>query len=142
MARDQPHAGVGMRKVSIVIVGFQNMRSASIAASGPCPTFFRALCRTASEGGSGGYEWAGHGLTGAIPQLMPEDVEHDEWYDLVQEFIGLVCPEGPSSGMSAWPAPDDEAVLAWLDRWLPRCMALVPRRRRDSFLKGVYYHGR
>jgi hypothetical protein len=33
---------------------------------------------------------------------------------------------------------DDGAVLAWFDRWVPRCMTLVPRRRRQIFLQGVY----
>jgi hypothetical protein len=35
-------------------------------------------------------------------------------------------------------ARDDGGVLGWFDRELPRCMALIPRRRRASFLAGIY----
>jgi hypothetical protein len=47
---------------------------------------------------------------------------------------------GPVGGDGEGPkeAEDDEGVLAWFDRELPRCMALMPRRRRPQFLKGVY----
>jgi len=33
---------------------------------------------------------------------------------------------------------DDTRVLSWFDRELPRCMALIPTRRRPTFLEGVY----
>jgi hypothetical protein len=32
---------------------------------------------------------------------------------------------------------DAPEVLAWFERELPRCMALIPKRRHDTFLKGV-----
>jgi hypothetical protein len=35
-------------------------------------------------------------------------------------------------------ARDDEAVLGWFDCHYPKCMALVPPRRREQFLAGVY----
>ncbi len=35
-------------------------------------------------------------------------------------------------------ARSDGEILAWFVRWLPRCMAEVPPKRRSSFLKGIY----
>jgi hypothetical protein len=29
-------------------------------------------------------------------------------------------------------------ILAWFEWWVPRRMVIVPRRRGDSFLRGVY----
>jgi hypothetical protein len=33
---------------------------------------------------------------------------------------------------------DDDAILAWFDRNYAACMTLVPTRRREQFLAGVY----
>jgi hypothetical protein len=33
---------------------------------------------------------------------------------------------------------DDKAVWRWYCKYLPRCMALVPARRRSQFVAGVY----
>ena len=38
------------------------------------------------------------------------------------------------------PVVNDDSVLDWLSQALPRCMALVPQRRRDSFLEGFYQY--
>jgi hypothetical protein len=35
-------------------------------------------------------------------------------------------------------ARDDDGVLGWFARELPRCLALIPRRRHASFLAGIY----
>ncbi len=93
--------------------------------SGPLPTFFRATCLEASRGGDRGYGWAGHTLLGAAASLIewqtPAELE-----DKVQE-LKVAIDQG-----------DDTEILGWFDRELPRCMALIPRRRRCMFLNGVY----
>jgi hypothetical protein len=96
--------------------------------SGPCPTFFRALCRTASDGTTGGYQWAGYGLAGHLSgsQLMPDDVTDDEWQERIQALSDMIGRE------------DEAGSLAWLVANEPRCMALVPRARRGAFFRGIY----
>jgi hypothetical protein len=93
--------------------------------SGPCPTFFQALCLTAIQGGTSSYEWAGYGLVRALGGICPDEMDFEEWEVQLIE-LNTLTTEG-----------SDEEVLAWFDRWLPRCMSLVPRRRRGSFLNGV-----
>lgn len=58
--------------------------------------------------------------------MSPYQVEEDEWAARVEELANLVTAE------------DDQAVLAWVEEWLPRCLALVPPRRRQTFLRGIY----
>jgi hypothetical protein len=93
--------------------------------SGPLPTFFRATCFEASRGGDRGYGWAGRTLLGAAADLI-------EWQtsaELQDKFQGLKV---------AIDRGDDAGILGWFDRELPRCMALIPKRRRRMFLDGVY----
>lgn len=90
-------------------------------ASGACPTFFRAACRTASHGGGSGYEEPGYTLVGGVASLLDDDLDAK-----LEALDGFLMSD------------DDDAVLGWFDRELPRCMALVPRRRRLSFLRGVH----
>jgi hypothetical protein len=60
-----------------------------------------------------------------VRELDPYDADPDEW-DAECDRLDQLLQQG-----------DSQAVLRWfLDRY-PRCMALVPRRRRASFLKGV-----
>ena len=103
---------------------------------GACPSHFRARCHEASRGGSDGYEQAGYHLISHVGSLAPHDVDEEDWYRHVQELADLIQPvseDGKSSEL-----PDDAAVLAWFDRWVPRCLVLVPARRRAAFLAGVY----
>jgi len=95
-------------------------------AFGGCPTFFRALCREGSRGGSASYFGAGHELMRHTERLVPYGAEEDEWETELETLALLVEQE------------DDEAILAWFVDHYPKCMHLVPKRRRESFLKGVY----
>jgi hypothetical protein len=69
-------------------------------------------------------------LVAALGGLTHSEIEEDEWAERLEELSTLI-----------WQGSDED-VLAWFDRWLPRCKALVPRRRRQSFLKGVYRYTR
>lgn len=91
------------------------------------PSFIRAICRTASHGGSGGYAEAGFHLGHHVRDLEPWDVEADDWLQVIDaELRPLIDAE------------DDAAVLAWCVRRYPRVMALVPTRRRAAFAAGFY----
>lgn len=90
-----------------------------------CPTFLRALCRTASRGGDGGYGEPGFHLGYHARHLAPYDVEDDEWFDLVTAEVQPLVDGG-----------DDAPLLAWVARRFPRVMALVPARRRGAFAAG------
>jgi hypothetical protein len=93
--------------------------------SGACPTFFKAICQEARRGGELGYDWAGRNLLRKAASLIS--------WDTVDQ---LKAKEAELSGL-VW-SRDDTGVLAWFDRELPRCMALIPRRRRKQFLLGIY----
>jgi hypothetical protein len=96
------------------------------ATFGALPGFFKATVHEARRGGEGGYYHAGRILMLHVTSLAPYDVEDDEWaacLDVLERHIG---------------ANDDDAVLAWFEKELPRCMDLVPKRRREQFLRGVY----
>jgi hypothetical protein len=93
---------------------------------GVCPTWFMAHCRTAARGGNTGYDSAGYDLARTLDGLAPDDVENDQWSEEVEGFAELVSRE------------DNEAILGWLGIHLPRCLAMVPTRRRAGFLNGLY----
>src|SRR5262245_48965915 len=90
------------------------------------PTFFRACVQEARGGGSMGYEHPGWHLANGLSSLVPYDVEGEAWENVIAVELGGRLDAG-----------DDAGVLAWLDAHYPRCMALVPQRRRTQFLAGV-----
>jgi uncharacterized protein (DUF1778 family) len=103
--------------------------SASIEAKshslddGPCPAFFRALCQTAQAGGEAGYGFA---LTGALPAEVPYELDWNEWGEQLDVLEALLAARR-----------DGAAVESWFATNLPRCIALVPKRRRVRFVQGV-----
>jgi len=99
------------------------MSAASRTGSGACPSYFRALCRTATDGTTGGYRHVGHQFIGGVASIIEGD---DDDLAKLDELAARVL------------ARDDAGTLAWFDRELPRCMALIPARRRHQFLAGVY----
>jgi hypothetical protein len=85
------------------------------------PTFFRANIIEARQGRHG-YFNAGFHLAIHARSLVEGDVPDH----VVDEFD------------RALDAPDrEEQMWRWLRRTLPRCMALVPTRRKRTFLRGV-----
>jgi len=99
---------------------------ASSATFDGIPTFFRALCAEARRGGTNGYYLAGQEFTRHLESNMPNDLSEDQWYDQLKELQGMIENE---NNLGIW---------KWLRRIYPRCMELVPTRRRDQFLKGLY----
>lgn len=90
------------------------------------PTFFVACCDTAKQGGSMSYAGAGEALYRGTGTLVPQAYDYDEWQEELERLDGLI------------EAGDDSAVIGWFEERYPRCMALVPARRRQNFLEGVY----
>jgi hypothetical protein len=102
-----------------------NREATKTGKPGACPAFFRMTCLEAGRGGNHGYDWAGRTLVKSAPGLV-------EWRtakELKDKFLAL---------RGAIERRDDAGVLGWFDGELPRCMALIPRRRRKVFLDGVY----
>ncbi len=99
---------------------------------GPCPTYFRAGCATARKGGRTGYKLVAEVLTQHLGEECPVD-SYEEWQERIDELTDLLRAHDRTPSIST-----RNAALAWFDAHLPRCMALVPRRRRDVFLDGVH----
>lgn len=91
------------------------------------PSFFRACCREASYGGVLGYDHAGHELHRHIRSLAPYSIEDDDWQDNECDALDRLIE-----------ADDRDGVIAWFVGHYPRCMALIPCRRRETFLRGVF----
>jgi len=101
---------------------------------GGVPAFFRACCAEAALGG-GGYANAAWHLANAIGNgtESPYDVEEDEWRDEIESLVELISNE------------DTVGIWGWFKRHYPKCMKLVPTRRREQFVEGVlqaHEHGR
>ncbi len=91
------------------------------------PDLFRATCEAAHAGGSGmGYHDAGRLLTASIRGMRPPRMLRSVWALELRRLRRLV-----KSG-------DRERVLAWFDEHTPECVAMVPARRRPSFVDGVF----
>lgn len=90
------------------------------------PTHFRACCRDIqTRRVNAGYEYVGTKMAHFLRSDSPFTVEDDEWNALVDAFVALLD------------AGQDDAAIAWLVAHYPKCMALVPTRRRQQFLKGI-----
>lgn len=115
-------AGTAARKVEAM----SETTVAKPKGNGACPSYFVALCHEATSGGESGYRRAGHELTRHITDELDWELADKERDARIRELRDLICER------------DDEGVLAWFDCEVPRCMQLVPRRRRQQFLRGVY----
>ncbi len=91
--------------------------------SGACPTHFRVRCWEASTRRCGGYADAGYCLAGGIWSELDDDGVADELEALL---VDRSIDEAALRGR----------LLEFLLRELPRCMRLVPARRREKFIDG------
>jgi hypothetical protein len=90
------------------------------------PSFFRGCCHTASQGGNLGFDHPGYELMRHVRRLIPHELDYQDWSQ-VCDRLDCALADG-----------DKQAVEAWFVTYYPRCMALVPTRRRAAFLKGVF----
>lgn len=91
-----------------------------------CPTFFRACIQEARSGGFGGFEHPGYHLGLHVDQQLDDDEPREELESLCNRFLEDQLGEEDLR----------RDVLGWLARELPRCIELVPRRRRWRFVDG------
>ncbi len=91
-----------------------------------CPTFFRAACLEAQTNPKASYNQAAWTLMIHLGDLRPDDASLEDWTARVRS-LGQLCARCL-----------DGDVLAWFDRELPRCLALVSEGGRGAFLRGVY----
>ena len=96
----------------------------TIAAFNGVPSFFRCSCQEASAGGAHSYKWAGRALAQNLCRLIPDDMNGDQWREQLDELESLLKDER------------HEDIVAWLAERFPRCLALVPNRRRTAFFEG------
>ena len=90
------------------------------------PTFFRALCATASQGGANSYREVGWHLGLHTVDLLMQVDEASEWEEKLEELAQLVEND------------DSDGVIVWYEREFPKCLQLVPPRRRTQFAEGIY----
>lgn len=88
--------------------------------SGMCPTFFRG-CVARARTSRVGYSDAGYHLMIHIFELVGDEVHETAITELRQAVDGA----------------DYERIWEWLRRTVPRCMALIPSRRKATFLRGI-----
>ncbi len=103
--------------------------SSSRTRSRACPVYFKRAIQEARRGGDFGYLEAGEKLMGNAKYLVASKSREElmeKFDDLAQMIEGY----------------DDAGVISWFDRELPRCMVLVPPRRRRSFLEGIHLEAR
>jgi hypothetical protein len=93
---------------------------------GACPTYFVANCLEASRGGSAGYKFVGRQLVSGIANLAPDWLDNDQRAAELEILQDLILNR------------QDRKILDWFQQHVPRCMKLIPARRREALLDGVY----
>ena len=87
--------------------------------SGACPTYFKACIDEArSKRHNMGYSSPGWHLAIHLSRHV-EDIAMEELDKIVEK-------------------EDNKRIIQWFKYYLPRCIALVPARRRENFLKGFW----
>jgi len=93
--------------------------------SGACPTFFKALCYEASQGGDRSYYSAGYELARHLSENIDDNTQ-------LQKLVRMLETKNESKMR--------DNIRSWLKRYLPRCMKGVPsRRQRGSFMDGFVH---
>jgi hypothetical protein len=92
---------------------------------GGVPTFFRALCFTASQGGTHSYKDAGYSFGMATEGEIPSDANWDEWNKMLEGVRRYIEKK------------DREGIWQWYRRVYPHAMELVPNRKKDVFVDGI-----
>jgi len=91
------------------------------------PSYLRATAWEASHDFKDGYRWFGNKLASHLLEMVENDLEVDEGEDeaeLTDAILDFIAE-----------ATDDE-IWKWLRTAMPKCMALVPPRRKDTFMLG------
>jgi hypothetical protein len=97
---------------------------------GACPTFFVALCLEASEEGDEGFWYVGRKLAQALGSFIPYELEEPKWVRELEKLNKQILRS------------DQSEVRKWLNRHIPRCMALIPESHLKAFLDGIDHYVR
>jgi hypothetical protein len=92
---------------------------------GGVPTFFRALCLTASQGGAQNYKWVGFSFGQATEGEIPFDADWKKWKEMLKEVQKHITDR------------NHENVWLWYQETYPVAMALIPVKHRKSFVNGI-----
>lgn len=94
------------------------------------PSTVRYVIEDAKRGGSGpharSYRDAGWHFANLVTSSEPDAFDETEWQQEVGKLLDAIGRD------------DDAAIIAWCVEYYPRVMALIPRRRREQFLRGIY----
>ena len=101
----------------------QRARAAAVEEA-QVPADFRTLCKQAVKGANG-YATPGWHLATLVGIQRAAGMDDETWARQVDALKALLANR------------DDEAAWAWFQLHFPRCMALVPPRRREQFIYGV-----
>lgn len=93
------------------------------------PEKFRLACTKASLGGSTGYELAGNALGRHIANTRAHGIPQDAWHAEIKRLVELLKQRDIQSDIAIW---------SWLKFHFPGCMAIIPTRRKRTFLKGIF----
>ncbi len=92
---------------------------------GGTPTYFRALCLTASQGGAHSYKEVGYSFGMATESEIPFDADYDEWNIMLEEIRGYIENE------------DHKRIWQWYQGVYPQAMKLIPNGRKGTFIGGI-----
>jgi len=108
------------------------------------PSYFPACCIEASRGGRMTYAHAGFHLGLHIRTHAADDASCEEWDTLVDEMVARLTAgdheTAEERGETVLLALDESVVpgiVAWFEAHMPKCVALVPLRRRARFVEGL-----
>lgn len=103
----------------------KTMETSTVPKHMGVPTFFKALCLTASQGGAHSYKHVGYSFGGATEGEQPWDANQEEWNEMLQEVQKYI-----KNG-------DRDNIWRWYRKVYPNAMKLVPIQRKDSFVNGI-----
>jgi hypothetical protein len=89
------------------------------------PSFFRACCAEASRGREWTYAHPGYHLAIHLSSQEPYDLDEDGWAKEIERLVRALDQQ------------EDDTVWSWFKQHFPKCMRLVPSRRKDQFVAGV-----
>lgn len=108
---------------------FRKEKNMGITATRPShmgiPTFFKALCLTASQGGTHSYKHVGYDFGTATEGEIPFDADFEKWGKMLEEVKRYIKNK------------DRERIWQWYRVVYPRAMKLVPDRRKEAFVNGI-----
>jgi hypothetical protein len=90
------------------------------------PSFVKSCRSVARTGGRASYALVGRELMRHVRGFVPDSISDAEWGRECDELDRLVQAESRL------------AIFDWFCGHFPRCMALVPKRRAATFLRGVF----